>query len=170
MSKRRHTIIKYRREWSPGIDNLRYIDQYWYSAVPLKHGQFSHKYSQRPPIARPLGRGMECLLWTQHLIDILPVIIYVICYNTGPRYNGTQTVIVFTNSGNYFLMSVNKFKQLSIIVRQGWRVLEGTRFLPRYLPVNTGLGKTGFGHPKWEKLGKTQLNYLNNFLIWPWNT
>ena len=44
-----------------------------------------------------------------------------------------------------------------LTVDQGWRVLDGTRFLPWYLPVNTVLGKTGFGHPKWEKLGKTQL-------------
>ena len=27
---------------------------------------------QRHPIARPLGRGMGCLLWIQALIDILP--------------------------------------------------------------------------------------------------
>ena len=31
--------------------------------------------------------------------------------------------------------------------------------LPWYLPVNTVLGKTGFGHPAWEKLGKTQLHF-----------
>ena len=29
-----------------------------------------------------------------------------------------------------------------------------------HLPVNTVLGKTGFGHPKWEKSGKTQLRYF----------
>ena len=27
---------------------------------------------KRHPIARPLGRGMGCLLWIQHMIDILP--------------------------------------------------------------------------------------------------
>ena len=27
---------------------------------------------KRDPIARPLGRGMGCLLWIKHLIDILP--------------------------------------------------------------------------------------------------
>ena len=42
---------------------------------------------------------------------------------------------------------------------QGWRVLDCTRFLPLYLPVNTIMGKTGFGHPKWEKLGKTQPHF-----------
>ena len=52
----------------------------------------------------------------------------------------------------------------AIAASQGWRVLDSTRFLPRYLPVKTVLGKTGFGRPKWEKLGKTQLNYLNNFI------
>ena len=48
---------------------------------------------------------------------------------------------------------------------QGWRVLDGTRFLPRYLPVNTVLGKTGFGHPKWEKPGKTQLRSCLSNLV-----
>ena len=28
-------------------------------------------------------------------------------------------------------------------------------------PLNTVLGKTGFGHPKWEKLGKTHSSLLN---------
>ena len=42
-----------------------------YSAIPLKRGQISWKYSQRHPIIRPLGRGMGCLLWVQTLIDIL---------------------------------------------------------------------------------------------------
>ena len=27
---------------------------------------------KRHPIARPLGRGMGCLLWIQHVIDTLP--------------------------------------------------------------------------------------------------
>ena len=50
-------------------------------------------------------------------------------------------------------------------IDQGWRVLDGTRFLPRYLPVNTVLGKTGFGHPKWEKPGKTQIrSFLSNLV------
>ena len=33
---------------------------------------------KRHPIARPLGWGVGCLLWIQHLIDILPVIIYLV--------------------------------------------------------------------------------------------
>ena len=63
-----------------------------------------------------------------------------------------------------------------IMRNQGWRVLDGTRFLPRYLPVNTVLGKTGFGHPKWGKPGKTQLrSFFKQFNTWikdligPWN-
>ena len=28
----------------------------------VKHGQFSHKDSQKTPIAHPLGRGMGCFL------------------------------------------------------------------------------------------------------------
>ena len=32
---------------------------------------FLTKNHKRHPIARPLGRGMVCLLWIQHLIDIL---------------------------------------------------------------------------------------------------
>ena len=37
------------------------------------------------PITRPLGRGKGCILWTQHLIGILPVIIYAVFYDIGPR-------------------------------------------------------------------------------------
>ena len=33
---------------------------------------FLKNINKRHPIARPLGRGMGCLLWIQHLIDILP--------------------------------------------------------------------------------------------------
>ena len=46
--------------------------------------------------------------------------------------------------------------------------LEGFRWYPGllwYLPVNTLLGKTGFGHPKWEKPGKTQCAYSIRFWI-----
>ena len=32
---------------------------------------------KRHPIARPLGRGMGCLLWIQHLIDILPQFLWL---------------------------------------------------------------------------------------------
>ena len=42
---------------------------------------------------------------------------------------------------------------------QGWRVLDGTRFLPWYLPVNTVLEKTGFGHPKWENWEKHNFTF-----------
>ena len=41
-----------------------------YSAVPLWCGQFSHKYPQKTPIVRPLGWGMGCHMWIQHLLDI----------------------------------------------------------------------------------------------------
>ena len=47
----------------------------------------------RHHITRPLGSVMGCLLWIQHLIDVfawVPVTIYVISYNIGPRHNGTQ--------------------------------------------------------------------------------
>ena len=33
---------------------------------------FLKNINKRHPIARPLGRGMGCLLWIQDLIDILP--------------------------------------------------------------------------------------------------
>ena len=33
---------------------------------------FLKNINKRHPIARPSGRGMGCLLWIQHLIDILP--------------------------------------------------------------------------------------------------
>ena len=50
---------------------------------------------KRHPISRPLRRGMGCLLCIQHLSDILlPVVIYVISKNVGPRYNGTRLYIL----------------------------------------------------------------------------
>ena len=44
-------------------------------------------------------------------------------------------------------------------------------FIPRYLPVNTVLGKTGFGHPKWEKHNSyfKQFSTSIKALIGPWN-
>ena len=47
---------------------------------------------KKRPIARPLGRGMGCFCdpasdWYSASV---PVIFYVISYNVGPRYNGTQ--------------------------------------------------------------------------------
>ena len=33
---------------------------------------FLENINKRHPMARPLGRGMGCLLWIQHVIDILP--------------------------------------------------------------------------------------------------
>ena len=49
-------------------------------------------FTKRHPIARPLGRGIGCLLWIQHLIysASAPVIIHVISYNIVLRYNGTR--------------------------------------------------------------------------------
>ena len=35
---------------------------------------------KRHHIARPLGRGMRCLLWTQNQIDILPQFLYLCMY------------------------------------------------------------------------------------------
>ena len=49
---------------------------------------------KRHPIARPLGRGKGCLLWIQHLIDII-AIIYAISSYFGPRY-----ITYFADMGN----------------------------------------------------------------------
>ena len=54
-----------------------------YSAV-----DFLTNIYKRHPIARPLGRVMGCLLWIQHLIDILCKIFYL-SYYIGLRYNCT---------------------------------------------------------------------------------
>ena len=44
-----------------------------YNAVPLYAVNFLTKINKRYPIVRPkLGRGIGCLLWVHHLIDILP--------------------------------------------------------------------------------------------------
>ena len=66
---------------------------------------FLKNIHKRHPIARPLGRGMGCLFWIQHLIGILPeflqsfmqylttlncAIIYAISYYIELRYNCTQ--------------------------------------------------------------------------------
>ena len=60
-------------------------------------------------IPRPHRRGMRCLLWTQHLIDILPqfLIIYVISFNIGPRYNGTLKYLESTLS-NFNWIELNE--------------------------------------------------------------
>ena len=47
---------------------------------------------KRHPIARPLGRGMVCLLLdtaSDYCSATVPVIIYVISEKIGPRHNGT---------------------------------------------------------------------------------
>ena len=44
-----------------------YKVRYLYNAV-----LFLTNIYERHPIARPLGRHMECRVWIQHLIDILP--------------------------------------------------------------------------------------------------
>ena len=60
-------------EQQPGWIRFAYtiicISLMWcrYSAV-----NFLKNIHKRHPIARPLGRGMGCILWIQHLIDILP--------------------------------------------------------------------------------------------------
>ena len=43
-----------------------------YIAAPLKRSHFFFKYSQNTPRARPLGRGIWCILWIKHLVDFLP--------------------------------------------------------------------------------------------------
>ena len=67
---------------------------------------------KRHLIAHPLGWGMGCLLWIQHLIDMLPqfpVIIYVKSYNIGPSYTGTRLSIgVITQSSMPHYITVRK--------------------------------------------------------------
>ena len=48
------------------------------------------------PIACLLGRDMGCLLWNQHMIDILPqlCITYVISYNDRLHYNSTRLYLL----------------------------------------------------------------------------
>ena len=43
-----------------------------YRKLPLYAVKFHTNIHKKHPIARPLGRGMGCFLWIQHLIDILP--------------------------------------------------------------------------------------------------
>ena len=54
---------------------------------------FLNPYNRRS-IARPWGRGMECVLWVEALIlcsALLTVVMYAIWCYVGPRYNGTRT-------------------------------------------------------------------------------
>ena len=59
------TLIIHWSEWSPRVQS--YTMPCHYNAVNCPDN--SHK---RHPIARRLGRGMECLLWVHTLIYILP--------------------------------------------------------------------------------------------------
>ena len=43
-----------------------------YCAVPFDTVSFLRNIHKRHPITHPLGRGLGCILWIQHLIDILP--------------------------------------------------------------------------------------------------
>ena len=74
---------------------------------------FFHKYHKRHPIACPLGRGMGCQLWIQHLIDILPqflqlfmltilvrVIMALDCNYINPGY-GLSLVDTLWNASSY---------------------------------------------------------------------
>ena len=47
-----------------------YTEQHHHNTV-----NFLANIQKRHPIARPLGRGMGCFLWIQHLSDILPQIL-----------------------------------------------------------------------------------------------
>ena len=67
-----------------------------YSAVPLKRGQFSQKYSQSTPMTRQLGRCMVCPLWVQHRCSSwVPTIIHAISYYIEPRHKGTRCTMIF---------------------------------------------------------------------------
>ena len=63
-----------------------------YSAVPLKRGQFFHKYSQKTPQNSPVR--------IKHLIDILPQFLklfmqyHTISYYFAPGYSGTPLCVV----------------------------------------------------------------------------
>ena len=43
----------------------------------------------RHPIARPWGRGTGCLFWELTHSVSASVVVYVVSYGIGPRYNGT---------------------------------------------------------------------------------
>ena len=62
--------LKYVWDWHfKGSYICVYIYTVWCCYNTVKFLQNIHK---RHPIARPLGRGMGCILWVQTLIDILP--------------------------------------------------------------------------------------------------
>ena len=65
ISKLVNKFMNYLKHMSGMI--LEYTMWYHYKAV-----NFLININKRHPITRPLGQGMGCFLWIQHLIDILP--------------------------------------------------------------------------------------------------
>ena len=80
-----------RSGWSSG--EAWHADKWTYSAVPLKRCQFSLKYSQKTPHSSPV-RARYGVYFVNAASDwysaSVPVIIYVISYDSGARYNGTR--------------------------------------------------------------------------------
>ena len=96
--------------------------------------------------------GIPDMLWSCYVIMVVADVLVPNRHQAISNHHADSTVTIVS----YITIQMWHY--------QGWRVLDGTWFLPWYLPVNTILGKTGFGHPKWEKLGKTQLHFKNNFI------
>ena len=93
-----------------------------YSAVPLKRGQFSHRYSQKTPYSLPVRAryGVSFLDSTSDWYSAsVPAIIYAIFYYFGMHYNGTWLYLRPTkihtgyNTGpNIYVMQGYPFKRL----------------------------------------------------------
>ena len=76
---------------------------------------FLTNINKRHQIPRPLGRGMGCFMWMQHLVHILPQFIFCLSsYNHACnilRYNGTRLYVIrhqwinrkFDEAGNWYL-------------------------------------------------------------------
>ena len=71
-----HRRSSFIRLWLLVIEmTSHYLNQWWLINTVRCHYtmvNFLTNIHKRHPIAWPLGQGMRCLLWIQHLIDILP--------------------------------------------------------------------------------------------------
>ena len=88
---------KFHTFWHHRLVN-RHTARCCYNAV-----NFLIKIHKRHPIVHPNGRAMGCLLWIQHLTDILPqfLFIYVTSHNIGLSYTGTQLYLDQNNHGHW---------------------------------------------------------------------
>ena len=154
----------------------------------IKWGQFSHKHSQKTPYSSPIRARYGCLfvdLASDWYSASVPVVIYVISYNIGLRYNSTW---LYWLEFEYFVLislAINDLGQSSedqmMSVKKANMILQYLAALqvqrdntmcpgPLLLTwINSSFDK--LSHPLWS----VELNYLsvcklqqNTIQVWGW--